>query len=412
MSRQLSDWLATYMEYTDDQESPEILHFWVGSCMISAALGRRVYLDRVWYMLYGNIYVLVVGESGRLRKSVAINMGMDILREAVPWCNVMADRMTPEGIVKNLDVMFTDRDRAGNTKGKQPAVVFIHADELASLFGYDGQMASRLGILLTTIYNCPRIYEHTTAKDGKIFIREPYITLLAATAPQNLKVMPAEAVGGLLGRLIMVGASSKKEPIPWGEPNPYKAQLRMALVNDLHQISKLEGPILVSPEAKELFAEWYIRQSKITFGDPKVDAFHERCHDTALKMAILTTVSRSNEKLIETHHMENGIRIVEKLLPAHARLMVWLDPSDFPQAKAKFIDILARAKGVVARKDLIKAMGMPIDQFDILVRTLKEEGSINHQSLLRGGEEVYQLIVTGEGAPGTQRPSDGESQRP
>jgi len=380
------------MEYTSNQEAPEVLHYWVGYCMISAAMQRRVYLDRFWYNLYPNLYVLVVAESGRLRKSVAINMGMSILREAAPDATVMSGRMTPEGLIKNLNLVKHDRNKGGTVVRKNPSTVLVHADELATLFGYDRQAASRMAILLTELYGCPDEYTHTTAREGVVDVHKAYVTLLAATAPQNFKVMPEETVGGLLGRLVIIAARDKKTPIAWGQPSPHHAKMRESLVADLYDMSLMEGPLLISREAMDLFAEWYNRQQEITFKDARLDAFHERCHDTALKIAMLTSIARSNEKLILPQHVQHGITTIEKLLPNHARIMEWTTNTVFGQSRVKFLDLLRRAGGRVSRPEAIRIMAIPLEEFDQLIRTLKEEGTLKPMSAKgRDGEDLYEL---------------------
>lgn len=391
MSRRLSDWLSAYMEYTNNQEAPEVLHYWVGYSMVSAAVRRQVYLDRFWYNLYPNLFVLVVAESGKLRKSVAVNLGMSILKEAVPDAMVMSGRMTPEGLIKNLNVVKHERNKAGTVVKRNPSTVLVHADELATLFGYDRQAAARMAILLTELYGCPDEYTHTTARDGVVDIREAYVSLLAATAPQNFKVMPEETVGGLLGRLVIVAARDKKNPIAWGQPSPHHAKIREALVADLYEMSLLEGPLLINKDAMDLFAEWYNRQQEITFKDARLDAFHERCHDTALKIAMLTCIARSNEKLILPQHVQHGITTIERLLPNHARIMEWTSNTPYGQHRVKFIDLLVRAGGRVGRPEAVRIMGLPLEEFDMLVRTMKEEGTLKPLSKGQGGEEVYEL---------------------
>ena len=382
------------MEYTDNQEAPEVLHYWVGYSIISAAMRRRVYLDRFWYNLYPNLYVLVVAESGRLRKSVAINLGLDILRNAVKGATVMSGRMTPEGLIKNLNIVKHERNKDGVVLKKNPSTVMIHADELGTLFGYERQSASRMAILLTELYGCPDEYTHTTARDGVVDIRSAYVTLLAATAPQNFKVMPEETVGGLLGRLVIVAARDKKNPIAWGKASPHHAQIRESLIADLHDMSLMEGPLLINPEAMEVFAEWYNRQQSISFKDARLDAFHERCHDTALKIAMLTCIARSNEKLVLPQHVQHGITTIERLMPNHARIMEWASTSVYGQTRVKFVDLMNRSGGRVPRQEAIRIMGITVEEFDQLIRTLREDGTIKPTTRRsQSGEDYYELVV-------------------
>ena len=221
MPRQLSDWLDSYLDYTSDQESPEKLHLWTGLAVLSAVLRRRVWMDRAFYHLFPNIYVLIVAESARIRKSTAMKIGLTLMENSVKDVYTLGDAMTPEGLVKALNRPPTVK--ANEEEPDKPFItpvrsdIMIHADELANLFGYDRLRASKMAILLTRIYESPEKYEHTTKTDTKILLRNLYPTLLAGTDPRNLKVLPEEAVGGLIGRLIFVTAREKRRAIAWPE---------------------------------------------------------------------------------------------------------------------------------------------------------------------------------------------------
>ena len=101
--RKLEDWLSSYLIYTEKQESPEKLHFWVGLSVLSAALKRQVWIDKGYYKLYSNIYVLLVAESAMLRKSTAMDIGVKLVRDSVPDLYYISGSMTPEGLLKHMN---------------------------------------------------------------------------------------------------------------------------------------------------------------------------------------------------------------------------------------------------------------------------------------------------------------------
>src|SRR5574337_2223176 len=82
MPRELEDWLDSYLEYTDNSESPLSYHKWCGLSVIAGALQRHVYLRwGIGQVIYPNVYVVLVGQSGRTRKGVALGLGKDLLKE-------------------------------------------------------------------------------------------------------------------------------------------------------------------------------------------------------------------------------------------------------------------------------------------------------------------------------------------
>jgi len=359
-------------------------------------------MDRKFYRLYPNIYVLIVAESARIRKSVGMEIGLGILKSAIPDIFYITGRATPEGIVKHMN-----QKKGGNSVSKIPTIdshVFLYADELATLFGYEKQTASRLAILLTEIYGCPDHYEHTTKGEGVVDLFNLYPTLLAATDPRNLKVLPEEAVGGLIGRTIFVTAGKKRKSIAWpDELLGSDQELREKLVHDLREINSLEGNFRADPEARRLFADWYEAQDQLpSTGNPQLDAFQARYHDTAIKIAMLVSLARGNELVVRKSHMMAGINIIESQLPEFSRVMNWTSTSIHSQNRAKFLDILQRYQGVATRPIMLRAMGLTVDEFGVLENTLIQEGSITTRKI--GRDLIYKITTEGRGTPTGEEP--------
>lgn len=374
--RKLSDWLESYLIYTEKQESPEKLHFWVGLSVLSAALKRQVWIDKGYYKLYSNIYVLLVAESAMLRKSTAMDIGVKLVRDAVPDLYYISGSMTPEGLLKHMNRVKVVSNETGKPLVQYDSHVLIHADELAELFGFDRQRASRFTILLTKIYGAQTEHTHTLATEGQLLLRNLYPTLLAGTDPRNLKVLPEEAVAGLIGRLVFVTASEKRKPIAWPHPTDDDARLYDLLKYDLHTISQLRGEISITPDAHARFEDWYVHHATTKEEDSRLDAFRERCHDTALKLAILLSVSRCDDLVLTDNHMERGIEYIEKQIPEFGRIANWAVSSAYAQSRARFIDILRRQGGVGMRKQLLKIMAIPLEEIAVIETSLEQEGTL------------------------------------
>jgi hypothetical protein len=353
-----------------------------------------VHIHRVKYDLFPNIYVLIVSASGKVRKSVAINIGINMLKTAIEDAYIVGDRLSPEGLVKHVNRTVTTVSN-GQRSHVGDSSVFLHADELANLFGYDKAMASRLSILLTRLYESQERYTHTTSHEGMRELHNVYFNMLAATAPQNLKVIPDDATGGLLGRLILVTGDRIRKPIAW-ENEDQKTKdadelLRIALVTDLRQISTLNGEMRATPNAREIFARWYVKQFEIDLKDPKMDAFQSRFHDTAIKIAMLLSVSRSDDLTIHSREMSRGIEIMEHQLLIRESVLSLTGSSDYAVNRGKFLDLLRRYGGVANRQQLMKAMIVPASEFDVIVATLREEGTIEGHHAGKKGISVYRL---------------------
>lgn len=387
MGRKCHDWISVYLDYTAEQESPDRIHFWTALGVISASLRRNVWIDRGTYNLWPNMYICIVANSAKVRKSIAMGMGVSILLEALPNLEFIEDKMSPEGLVKHLNRPVITGAGSAATIGAD-STIFIYEDELASLFGYDKSMASRMSILLTKTYGCPPTYMHTTLSGGQIKIYNPCFTILAATAPEGLSTIPADAAGGFLGRVVMVASGARRKTLAWskkGDPLD-----RQRLIDDLIEIEKLKGQVAITPGARNFFTLWYERQSKISFKESWLEAFHERCHDTAMKVAILLSVARSDSLIVNEAHIEAATKLIEEIIPDLKAVGVWLSAKDYNQTRAKVMNILDKLK-TVARSDIMRSIGVSAREMDDVEKSLEEEGYMTVMQI--GNKRIYTVVI-------------------
>lgn len=368
--RRLDDWLASYLEYTSGQESPEVIHLWSAITVIAGALRRRVWLDRGMYKIWPNLYVVIVADSAKLRKSVATGIAFAILREAVPDLAYIEDRVTPEGLVRHVNRIST----VGQTQVSVDSSLFIYEDEIESLFGFDVPTSRRMATLLTRTYSCPDTYQHTTVTGGHVEIRNPAFTILAATAPEGLDVIPKESTGGLLGRLVIVVADSRRPAKPWPTPGP--EDLRLKLVNDLAWISRLKGEARLSQEARDHFDQWYLTvYGKHSFPTRALEAFHERIHDTAIKVAVILSVARRDDLVVRMDEMSRAISLVEGVMEALGGKPQWFSADEIGRFASRVTELLRR-RGPLTRGAVMRHFGLSAAQMDAIERTLEDQDEI------------------------------------
>lgn len=383
--RLLPDWIVGYLEYTASHEAPESLHLWNALVAISAASRRKVYIDLEQGPVFPNLYVIIVAESARVRKSASMALGRDLLIDAVPDVRIMRDSMTSQGLIKALNhrVQVLKGDKLVEELRSD---VVIYADEVANLFSYERVRAAQMVIFLTRAYESPAIYDHTTVRDSVVRLHNLYPVMIGGTDPSNLKVLPPEAIGGLTGRLIWVVEGQRRANNPgWKRDSARAARrtlLREALIHDLRRIGNLAGEMRVDADAMDFYDNWYEELAKRDARDPETDAFYHRCHTTALHVGILLAMAHGDELRMTCAQMRAAIGLVEQQLPEVKRVTMWSGPSLFEQHRARCLSFLMRAGGVATRQQLLKHMGMPAQDFDAqLVATLVQDGSIRVQKI-------------------------------
>jgi len=90
--------------------------------------------------------------------------------------------------------------------------------------------------------------------------------------------------------------------------------------------------------------------------------------------------------------MERGIALVESQLPEVKRVMMWSGSSSYEQHRAKLINFLQTAEHHAStRRVLLKHMGMSFEDFDKLIATLVQDGTIEVPAIKVKNEVVVIL---------------------
>lgn len=319
--RQLDDWLTSYADYTEEQESPSLFHFWVGTAVIAATLERRCFINRGYYTLFPNLYVVLIGASARVRKTSAINIGFNIYRDAIPSSVVVSQKVTPEALISIFVEGF-------KTKGVSGGVIV--SDELGVFLG--GQSKNMdLMQLLTKWYDCPTHFEYHTIMRGKETMNNVFCNMTAGTTPDWLKdSMPSHAVGGgFTSRIIFVYQDKPEKLVAFPEVTPKMVELKSKLVHDLQVIGKMQGQFTLTKGAKEWFEDWYTNVfHPETSSYSSLDGYYGRKHDTLLKVAMCLAASKSSSLVVDEIELKMALRALnknEQCLPNILRLLQMTD---------------------------------------------------------------------------------------
>jgi len=300
--RKLSgSWMISYRDYIIRQESPSIFHFWISSQMIAAALRRNVWIDRGAYQVFPNQYVLLIGMSGAARKSVAMEIGLDLLNE-VPDVMILHERMTVEGVIDKVQRVSV----LPNGRILPDGSVLIHADELSNLFGKASYITDLMSFI-TAAYTSKARLDFLTRSRSLCSLKNPCFSILAGTTPDQMaSIFPSMAMtSGLLGRVVIIaGDKGQKEPEPLLDK-----KLRAPLIHDLTEISKLYGEMKLTKEASTFFNKWYRELPDIP--PAELASFYERKHDNVFKAALVISIAESDELILTLDHLKSAIAAID-----------------------------------------------------------------------------------------------------
>lgn len=299
-----NSWLDSYLEYTFNQESPTIFHEWTALSILSATLGRNIWIPRVKYTIYPNLFVILVAGSAKCKKTTAIRIGEKIIKSIESPPVIFAQKITPEALIQTLEE---------SKKTHSSSSGFICADELSVFMGADSVKSGIIPIL-TSLYDSPEEWVYRTRSRGKENVKNVILTVLAGSTKHWLKAsVPESAIGGgFTSRIIFVFQERPSKPLLFHRETSREVELRRNIINDLSLIQKeVKGEITFSKEAIEVAEEWYLEEWNKT-RDDKVDGYYARKHDIMFKIAALLSISERSDRIIDGKHISKALEILER----------------------------------------------------------------------------------------------------
>ena len=321
MARLLTDWLQTYMRYTQYNESPDILHFWSGVSAIAAALRRKVWYDQLNFVWYPNFYIIFVGPSGVVAKSTTTNNAAKLMRD-VPGICFGPNTLTWQALLPALNEAQEYYEIAPDDHREMSCLTF-HASELGSLL--DPQDRKMIDVLTDLWDGFTDSWKKATIGRGKEVVASPWINLVAGTTPTWLSEnLPKTALGGgFTSRCVFVYADKKRQLVAYVRKNMERmtskvehSKLRENLVHDLEDIGLIAGEYDLTEDAYAYGEQWY---TDLHRHPPKIaltgvfDGYLSRKQGHVHKLAMVLAASRGNIRMIERQDLEAAVRVMDAI---------------------------------------------------------------------------------------------------
>lgn len=275
--------------------------------MIGAALQRRVWIGDLNNPVFPNMYVLLVGPAG-VGKGLTTSPITALLRHhkykqghglvSEDHDDDLTEVMDPKAVSDNEPLLFeTAPDsssfeamvqrmskrctRSAKMMGADNRLrIYSHAsmhvalDEFTSIFK---RHAEDTVSFFLTVWGDKETYERETIGRGREFIKHPCLSMIAGTTPENLKKLSEmDIVGtGLSRRIIMVWAHENRfEQMFIAPRDEEQNQARRQLLAHLRALSRVCGPIDLSPEAREFLGAWWAdKEGRRACKSPIVDDY-------------------------------------------------------------------------------------------------------------------------------------------
>ena len=381
MSRRLSNWIESYLQYTSGTESAKIFHKWTAISIIAGALGKKIWFNFGRIRVHPNLFIVFVAEPGIARKTQAINFGEEIVAE-IPSIIRSADAITPQAMLEDLELARQEEQLPDGTTFEHNSL-YIISGEFESFLGQKGDN-QKMVVLLTDLFDCKnRPYRYRTKSSGSNVISSVFLNLLAATTPVSLaEAFPARAIGGGLStRILFIWAEDKEQKVDIPELRSNTISLKNDLISDLDVISRLCGGYNFSDLSKKWWKDWYNeyeeRDPNRLCKDPAFKGWYSRKPLLIMKVAMSLSASQRNTLVATPDDFFQGLEYIEEVEKTMANAFVAVGRSEVA-ADVSVVSKIIEQEKLIAEKALLQRVWRDIDsnKFDNVITTLIMAGRV------------------------------------
>jgi hypothetical protein len=374
--RRFDDWIDAYMEFTENSEPPHLFKEWVAISAIASVLERKVVLNWGEITLYPNMYIVLVGSSGRTRKGTAMGPGYNLLRQI--GVKMAAESITREALIRELKKANT------NTTNPETQVMMFHSSmtifspELTVFLGYNNQ---QLMADLADWYDCRDKWTYRTKSQGTDEITGVFVNMIGATTPDLLQTtLPQDAIGGgLTSRIIFIFEDKKGKLVPAPFLTDKQRDMKENVLADLQQISMMTGDFKFTGDFMDHWIDWYVMQDKHSpfKDDGAFDGYVSRRPTHVLKLCMILNASRTDSMMITPDDLHRAIDLLERTEIKMPRVFSGVGTSDISMVMGKVTNIVAQ-KGDIDYRDLLRLTLRDADKetLDRVVATLEAVGTV------------------------------------
>jgi hypothetical protein len=389
MARRLSDWLESYLVYTNNSEPPELFHTWTAISTVAAALERKCVMYWGPLRFYPNMYIVIVAPSGKARKGTAMSYGKDMLSRL--GVHMAAESITREALVREILNSFDTTINEATSEMTHHSSITIYAPELVVFLGYNQQ---QLMMDLTDWYDCGHGPEgkwtYRTKTQGTDELIGVWVNLIGATTPDLLRSsLSMDAIGGgLTSRIIFVYEEDKRKSVAAPFLTNAERQIGEDLYYDLEQIHMLSGQFKASRAFLDLWIDWYNRQSSAPiFNEPHLLPYCERRPVHVMKLSMILNAMRTDDMIITDSDLQRSINLIERTERKMPRTFSGIGKSPHAEVLSKVMAEIGMA-GEIRKSDLMRKFYYDADDrvMELIIETLRSMGFIDRVE--KGNETI------------------------
>jgi hypothetical protein len=379
-------WLDDIMTASAEVESPKQWIWWSAVSAIAAVAGSNTYLDKYYYKLSPNLFVMLLGKSG-LGKGWPVWLAKELVT-IVDTTRVISGRNSIQAVLKELGTI--------TTRNGHPAIPdsrgFLVSGEFVNFVIQDPHSLSVLTELYDTHYNA--VWKNTMKGTGIDTLKNVCLTMLGASSPAHFRevVHAKDIEGGFLGRTLMVYEDTRGFVNPLTE-KPEKLFDPLNAAEHLIEISKIKGQFSYSKGAKSVYSEWYYDLRKRDTQDKTGTV--QRIHNHVEKVAMCCALARDATLELQAVDMDTAINACTTLITHVEKILQGAGgKSEVAEHQAMVLQVLIKAPDhELTRQKVLQRLFGDVDSFVLnrVIETLTEARAVDAQT--RGGNIYYKLTA-------------------
>jgi hypothetical protein len=382
-------WLDLVVESNANNEAPERFFWWCGLATIAAIIRDQVWLDRHYYLLFPNIYVLILSEKSGLKKGVPIAMAKRLVR-AIDNTKLIIGQSSIQGIIKELSSQFTEANRSVKT-GAQGILI---ASELAASMTEDPTTWSILTDLHNTHEHKATGWTKTLKGSPKEELTDLCLSVLIASNKRLFEdtIKAKDIEGGFIARTFIV-AEAKRKMINSLVTKPEGIISDEVLLEYLRLIKGVKGPFQWTKDGGDYYTSWYDKLDAIMNSSDDRTGTLERLGDQVLKAAMLISLSKGFDLKLKLEDIQESIIRCEECVSG-IRMIESSGRSSISPIVARVIQLLVAApEHKLSRKAIQRVLRFDADhmELDRTVETLLGAGVIDQPFRDSSREITYKM---------------------
>lgn len=376
-------WLDLYVDYAAaiSPMTPLSFHTAAGLWLVSVAVARRLKVPMAFEDVYPNLFVMWVAFTTLYRKSTGLGVARRLAWQVFPHL-LAAQDTTPEAFLSDLagreptqfDAL-SEEDQTEWRRGRDfAAQKGWLLDEMSGLLASAGRdYNAGLVEAMLRFYDCSPQYIRSTRRQGRVVVRNAYLSLLGASTPAALSPhLLSERLWSMGWWPRFAILTPEVDRPQWREPQerPETAELTAGLRQLHNQLPAAIWP--TPPEALTVFLgtgvhDAWRRYNQALSLDLLTDDLDHRLWGTygrlpvqCLKVATLLAAldwEPNSASRIELPHLARALTICEEWRASAHRVLAIVAATEFEQLRVRILYQIGRLESTGATlRDLSRAM--------------------------------------------------------